>query len=822
MSTFLHDVRHSFRLMRKERAFTLTVLITLALCVGANTAIFSVVRTVLLDPLPYPNADRLVTIFNSYPGAGAARASNGIPDYFIRREQVESFEALAQYQGWGHTVGDAGDTERERSMRVTASFFSTLGTTPALGRAFREEEMDPGNEQVVILSHGYWQERFGGDPGVLESDLRIDGRPYRIVGVLPADFRMMATEQPRFYVPIPYPLDARGMDSWHSNSFSMIGRLAPGVSVGQAVAENDALNNALIDEWPVPNARQLLADVGFHTRIVPAHEDLVREIRPTLYLLWGGVFFVLLIGCVNIANLILARSQVHLRETATRLALGAPRARLAGQLLSHSLLLAGVGGVLGIGVGWAGVKMLAALGASQLPRGAEIGMDGGVLLFSVGLALLAGLVFGAIPAVQLLRTNLQSVLQTESRGGTADRRTLWLRNSLVTAQVALAFLLLIGAGLMLMSFRSALAVEPGFEPDNVLTARVSLPESRYPEGDSRERLVDAFVEQVAALPGTRAVGMTSQLPFTNSGNSSVIMPEGYTPPAGESLLSPFATWVAGDYFQAMGIPLLEGRFFDAQDGRGDRRVIILDQWLAERYFGDESPLGRRMLWGDVTEAPEEEDLFTIIGVVGTVKQNELTAAPGEHVGAYYFPYRANRQSNLLLVASTEGEPLSLTPAVRDRLTRLDGELPLFDVAAMRGRINESLTSRRATMVLLLTFAGVALFLAVIGIYGVLAYAVAQRTREMGIRMALGSTAREIFMLVVRHGARVTGAGLLIGAAAALVLGRLIQSLLFGVEPLEPVVLLSVAGLLAAVAIAACVVPAFQATRVDPVRALVGE
>ena len=822
MIAAMHAITQNIRLLWKERAFTSTVLITLAICTGANAAIFSVVNTVLLAPLPFADPDRLVVISNSYPGAGVPRASNGATDYFIRRERIQAFESIAQFQEWGHTVGEAGVTERTRSMRVTASFFPMLGVRPMLGRGFREEEMDPGNEQVVILSHAYWQERFAGDPRILERELRIDGRPYRIIGVLPPELRLPQSEQPRFYVPIPYPLDARGMDSWHSNNYQMWGRLRPGVSVERARIENATLNAALIAAWSVPNAKQLLEDAGYETLIAPAHDDLVRDIRSTLYLLWGGAVFVMLIGCVNIASLMLARSHVRLRETATRLALGAPRIRIARQVLTHSLLLAVPGGLLGVLLAMGGIPLLAALGAGDLPRGGEIRMDATVLLFGLGLAVLAGLIFGAIPSVQLLRSDLRSVLQSETRGGTADRRTLPVRTTLVTAQVALAFLLLIGAGLMLVSFRRALAVQPGFQPDGLLTASLALPASRYPDGAARTQFVDALVAGMRALPGVRHAGVTSQLPFGGNNSSSVVLPEGYEPPAGESLLSPFQTWVAGDYFSAMHIPLIEGRTFEAADGVGDRRVIILDEWLARRYFGDESPVGRRMLWGAVPAMADEEDYSTVIGVVGTIMQNDLTAEPASHVGAYYFPHRQTPGGFLTVVLEAAGAPQSLASVLRERVSRLDPELPLYDVSTMRARVDASLTGRRASMFLLLTFAGVALFLAMIGIYGVLAYAVAQRTREMGIRLALGSTTREIFVLVLRHGARVTGLGLVVGGLGAVLMGRLIQSLLFGVEPLDPGVVGSVAVLLGTVALAACAVPALQATRVNPIRAIVGD
>ncbi len=822
MSSLLRDLRHSVRLLWKEKVFTLTVLVTLAVCVGVNASIFSVVNTVLLQPLPFKDPEQLVVVSNSYPGAGVPRADNGVVDYFARRERVPSFAAVAQWQNTGYTVGEAGRTERVPSMRVTASFFPLLGVQPLLGRTFREEEMDAGNQHVVMLTHGYWQERFAGDRGVLDRDLRIGGQPYRIVGVLPPEFRLPQNEQPRLFVPIMYSLESRRSDNWHNNSFEMWARLRPGATVEQARAENDALNTAMIAEWNIPNAAQLLNDAGYRTLIEPAGKDLVRDVRSTLHLLWGGALFVLLIGCVNIAGLILARGQTRLRDMATRLAIGAPRRRLIRELLVHALTLALLGGTLGVLLALAGVKLLGAFGAGELPRGALIGVDLTVLLFTLGLAVGAGLVFGAIPSAQLLRVNIQSVLQTETRGGTAGRRTLSLRTALVTTQVGLAFLLLIGTGLMLVSFRSAVAVKPGFQPEGVFTAFLSLAGPGYGEPSARQQFAEALLDDIRTLPGVQAAGITTQLPFAGGHSSSVVLPEGYTLPPGESLLSPLRTVAGGDYFQAMAIPLIEGRLFEPQDGAGDRRVIILDEWLARRYFGDASPLGRRMLDGAVPEIADEDDYYTVIGVVGTIKQNDLTAPSAEHVGAHYFPYRANPGSSFSLVVRTDGDPLLLSGAVRDRIMRLDPELPMFNVQTLRGRIDTSLTGRRTSMRLLVVFSSVALFLAVIGVYGILAYTVAQRQREIGIRMALGSSTHRIFMLVLRHGLRVTGAGLLIGAVAALFMGRFMQSLLFGVEPIDIRVLLTAGAVLGTVALAACVIPALQAARIDPVRAIIDE
>ena len=818
----LNDLRHSLRLLGKEKAFSLTVILTLAVCVGANATIFSVVHKVLLAPLPYPDADRLVAVLNGYPGAGVPRASNSAPDFFLRRERMKSFEELAQYQGWGHTVGEVGATSREQTMRVSASFFPLLGARPALGRFFHEEEMAEGNARKVVLSHGYRMDRFAGDASAVGQDLRVDGVPYEIVGVLPESFRVTSPDQPRFYVPIPYTAAHRTLDQWHNNNFAMIGRLAEGATAEQAEAEGNALNQALIAEWPVPGAEQLLRDAGFNTMVTPLQEDLVRDIRGTLALLWGGVAFVLLIWCVNIANLILARSQVRAREMATRAALGAPRSRLAREVLTHAVLLATLGGVIGIGLAAIGMRALGTLGVDQLPRGSEIAMDAPVLLFTLAIAVVAGLIFGSIPLAQLLRQNLHGVLGAESRGGTADRKALRVRSGLVTAQVALAFLLLIGAGLMLASFRAALSVDPGFEAEGVWTGFVSLPAARYEDGDARARFAETLMEEVRALPGVRNAAVTTTVPFSGNNSSSVILPEGYTPPPGESILSPYQTAVGTGYFETMGIPLREGRTFTPADGVNGQRTLILDEWLANRYYPQGDALGRRMIWGAVPGQETEENIFTIVGVVGSIKQNDLTTPDAEHVGAYYVPYRANPSSFLTLVVRGEGRTEALTSGIRDRVRELDPELPLHGIETMHGRIDESLATRRTPMLLLMGFSGIALLLATIGIYGVLAYLVAQQTREMGIRLALGSSAREIFALVVSRGAIVTGMGLGVGAVASVVGGRIMQSLLFGVEPLEPVVLMTVAVVLGLVALAACVVPAWQATRIDPVRALVAD
>jgi predicted permease len=822
MDTLLQDLKFGAKLLWKEKALSVTVLLTLAVCVGANTTIFSVVNTVLLDPLPFFEPDRLVRVFNSYPNAGAERGSNSAPDFFFRRERVEAFEEVAAYQYWGHTIGEPGSPERLRTMRVTASFFPLLGVQPLIGRNFTEEEMAAGSEQVVILDYGFWQERFGGDPTAVGQTLRIDGRPYSIVGILPQGFDFLGQRESRLYVPIPFTPEDQTTEQLHNNNFEMIARLAPGATIQQAVDQIAVLDQALIEEWPIPNARQLLEDAGYHVRVLDLRQDLLRDIRPTFLMLWAGVAFVLLIGCLNIANLMLARSNIRLRELATRLALGAARARLARQLLTEAILIAVLGGVLGLGVGLGGLRLIEGMGVEDLPRGAEVGLDGTALAFTLLVALTAGIVFGLIPLVHILRSDLNSVFRAESRTGSASRKAVALRSALVTGQVAIAFILLIGAGLMFASLRAALNEDPGFEPGSVLTGYLSLPESRYGAADDRRQLIDEVLREVRALPGVSAAGVTSMIPFSDGGSSSVIVPEGYVPSPGESLLSPFRTTAGPGYFEALRIPLVEGRYFEEMDTEETGNVIIIDRWLARRYFGDESPIGRRMLSGTLPgmEENEEEYLYTIVGVVGTIKQNDLTES--EHVGAYYFTYKQRPPGFLTLTVRTAVSPLTLTGPIRSVVAKIDPDLPFYYPETLEHRVAESLVVRRTPMLLLMVFAGVALFLAAVGIYGVLAYTVTQRTRELGIRVAVGSSPRQLFALVVSQGLRVIGLGLLVGIIGSLLLVRLIQSLLYGVQPTNPLVLTTVAVVLAAVGVAACLLPARRATRIDPVVALSNE
>ena len=823
METLLRDLRFGLKLLWKEKAFSATVLLTLGVCIGANSTIFSVINTVLLKPLPYEESDQLVNVFNAYPGAGADRASNGGPDFFFRRDGVPAFEEVANYQGSGNTVGEAGSTERATSLMVTSTFLDVLRVQPVRGRNFTWEEMEPGLHQKVILSYAYWQDRFGGDDSVLEQDLRVDGVPYSIVGVLPETFRVAGRSQETdFLLPIPFPPEARSLEAWHSNSFSQIARLAPDASIEQARSQVDALNNRLIDEWPFPEARQLLDDAGFHTQIHPAKDDMLRDIRPSLLMLWAGVAFVLLIGCVNIANLMLARSNVRMRELATRLALGADRSRLGKQLLTEAVLLGVIGGGLGLFLGYAGLQLMGSLGVENLPRGAEVALDRTVVLFTLFLGLGAGVIFGSIPLVHVMRSDLNAVFRAESRSGTASRRAVLLRSGLVSGQVAVAFILLIGAGLMLRSFRAVLEVEPGFDPAGVVAGFVALPDVRYPEtaGQSRVRGRTSSGDPGPSGSGLRQPDHPVALRRKPVGKCDTS--GGLSAPPGESLLSPYQNWIGTDYFIAMGIPIVEGRTFDSRDDSDGQQVIIIDEWLANRYYPDESPLGKRMLWGTVPGAEEdqEDNLFTIVGVAGSHRQNNLVES--QYVGSYWFPLAQAPRLFLTLLMKTGGDPLTLVEPARAVVSRLDPEVPFFAVRTMQDRIDESLMDRRAPMLLLMVFAGVALFLAGVGIYGALAYSVTQRTREMGIRIAIGSGTGEVFRLVVGQGLKVVGIGLALGILGSLGLAQLIRTLLYGVQTTDPLVMASMAVLMGVTGLVACLLPARRATRIDPVVALTGD
>jgi predicted permease len=823
MERMLQDLRFAARLLWKDRSFTATTVATLALCLAANTAIFAIVHSVLLRPLPFPEPERLATVYNGYPAAGYERSANSVPDYYDRLRDVSAFEELAAYRATGVTVGgeQQGEAERVTSLLVTPSFFRVLRVQPFRGQLFTEHEAEPGHERKVVLSYGLWQRRFAGRDDAVGQDLRIGGMPHAVIGVMPQGFTFVDPSV-QLWTPVAFTAEQRADNQRHSNNWQQLGRLRPGAMLEQAQSQIDAINARNLEAFP--QWREVTINAGFRTRVVGTQEDLVREARRTLLLLWGGAFLVLIIGCVNVANLISVRASARVRELATRAALGASLARLSRQLLTETVVLAAIGGALGVVMGWWFLRSATVLGFERLPRGSEISLEPSSLAMTLGLIVLTGLVVGVLPVLMLRRVNLGQIIREEGRSGTASRGARLVRRMLVTSQVALALVLLVGAGLLLASFQRVLAIDPGFEADHLLTGSISLPIARYADDSAVSTTIERVLERVRALPGVQAAGVTTSLPFGGSYSDGVIFAEGYQMAAGESVISPNRIHVSDGYFETMRIALREGRLFDARDRAGALRSIIVDERLARRFWPDQSPTGRRMYLPnlkDLMKPPERDDeYFHVVGVVEQTRLRGLVDGTDiQTVGVYYFPYAAMPSRGVSLAVRTSLEPTTVTSAIRGEISAIDSELPFYNVRTMEQRVDESLMDRRTPMLLALGFASVALFLAAIGIYGVLAYQVSQRAREIGIRLALGAAASSIFRMVLGEGALMVAVGSALGLAGAFLLRRTLEAQLYEIGAMDPGVLVAVALVLTIVALVACVLPARRAARTDPVVAL---
>jgi len=819
MDRLLQDVRFGIRLLWKDLGFTATAILTLGICIGANTAIFAVVNSVLLQPLPVPHAEQLIYMYNSYPGAGVVGGSTGVPDYYDRLRETNVFQEQALYNTRGVTLGNQGDPQRVTSMMATPSLLRLLQVQPLRGRLFSDADGEIGQTNKAILTYASWQQWFGGREDAVGRDVRINGEPYTVVGVLPQGFSFLQPDV-RVWLPVAFSAREKSDDSRHSNNWSYVARLKPTASVEQARQQVDALNARNLDRFP--QLKQVLINAGFHTVVVPLHAQLVQDIRSTIYLLWGGVVFVLLIGAVNVTNLMLIRSSARMKELATRHALGAGLGRIAAQILSESVMLTLLGGAFGLGLGFAGVRLLARFGLDRAPQGTSVTVDVTVMAFTFALAVLAGIGVSLIPILGVRRMNLSQAFREEGRSGTASRGARTVRRLLVTAQVAFAFMLLIGAGLLLASFQKILAVRPGFDPAHVMTGVVSPPASRYREDAQLIAFWNQLRERVAALPGVQAAGITSNLPLGGNYSDSVILAEGYVMAPGESLISPYRISVSPGYFEAMSIPLKRGRLFTGSDNQRAPNVVVIDERLAKRFWKDSDPIGRRM-WKP--ESPDEltrgpgasSHFYTVVGVVGNVRMTGLTEK--EPVGTYYHPHAQEVARGMTLVTRTTGDPSSIVGAIRKQVAALDPELPFFSVRPMQERLEQSLVSRRTPMLLALLFGAIALFLAAVGIYGVLAYQVSQRRKELGIRIALGSDGRRIFGLVVSEGLWLLSIGVALGIGGAFAMRRAMETQLFGIQPMDLRVLALVAAVLGAVAFSACAVPARRASRIDPLIAL---
>lgn len=811
MSTLVPLVRLAIRRWIHEPGFTATTLATLALCIGANLAIFAVVDSVLLRPLPFPEADRLVTLFNSYPKAGKDRDGTSLTSYYERQGNIPAFAQIAATEDVTVIVGEPGSTERVVAGRASADFFATLGAKPVMGRAFTEAEMTYQSDHEVVLTDEYWRQQFGADPHVLGKSIRSDGLLRTVVGVLPPDFRFLSSRA-RIYFPLSSEEAERNLAARHNGNMLQIARLAPGATVAEAQAQIDAHNAAHAAEFPY--ARQI-AEAGFRTTVVPLHADHVASIRPTLLLLQAGVLFLLVIGSVNIVNLLLIRASGRVKELAIRQSMGANRQHVVSEVMVETVLLTMVGGLLGLLVGVGGIQFLGALGADQLPLGAHIAVDGRL----AGVALLGSIALGLLIAVPIawfnLHSHLANVLKSESRGGTVGRAVQRVRHGFIVVQLASAFVLLAGAGLLGLSLQRAMEVPTGFRADHVLTGRFSLPWNGYHDLASFSTFADRLLEAAAHQPGLSKFGVITGVPLSGGKASDVVSVVGYVREPGASVVMHSTYGVTGDYFAAMGIPLRAGRFIDAADSRRTELNCVVDEIFARRYWPHGSAIGQQLFTGATRN--DGDPLFNVVGVVGAVRQAALTE--GTTTGAVYFPFRYYFSRNYFLVARTDLPPESLASTMRSVVRQADPELPVDDIRSMEVRITDSLVARRSPAVLAGIFAGVALLLAAIGTYGVLAYTVAQRRREIGVRMALGAQPEQIRTQFLALGLRLLIAGTALGALGAWAAGRTMQAVLFNIPALPLANLGGTAAVMSLVTLSACLLPSRSAAGTSPMAAL---
>ena len=805
----MRDVRYAVRTLIRQPAFALAAILTLAIGIGANTAIFGLLYQIFLRPLPYPEPERLVYVWNTYPRMGLPKAAVSIPDYLDRIEQAPSIEDATLVTMGSLSLAIDGEPAQLRSLAVTPSFFSTLRKSPMLGRAFVETDATPDADNFAILTYGLWTSRFGSDPSVVGRDVRLGGEPYTVVGVLPADF-VLPMRNIAVLVPFAFTPQQKS-DAGRGNEFSsMIARLRPGATITALDAEMQAIVRRNLER--LPERRPFSEASGFGGYAVPMRDELAGDTRTPVLVLQAGVFLLLVIACVNVANLLLMRATGRGRELAIRTALGAGRGRLVRQTLVEGLVLSAVGGAGGLALGLIGVRALVASRAASLPAYVEPHVDIAVLFFTLLMTVATGVFFGAVPALAVIGGNVGSFLKDDATRNSGGRGVGWARASLVVAETALALMLLVGTGLLVKSFAALTSVNPGFSSQGVLTARISLPMARYPDDAARRSFWERVIEKARAMPGVTAAGLTSNVPFNgnvSSGSYSII---GYTPPVGEALPHGRQEVIGADYVKAMQIPLLAGRLFTDADDPDGQRVVIVDQYLVDRYFKGQDPIGQQIRRGGPTSPP-----ITIVGVVGTINAIDL----GQPVAKerLYYPMRQTPLAMMDVVLKAGRDPRALVTELRALVASIDPEQPLADVKTMDEWVGQSLEGRRTPTVLLALFGAVALILAAMGIYGVLAYGVAQRERELGIRQALGADRPDILTLVLKEGLRTAGLGLLIGLIASAGLTRYLSGLLFGVSALDPIVFVVVTAVLLAVAAAACYFPARRATGVDPVVAL---
>ncbi len=792
----LKDLRYGLRMLRRKPGFTAVAVLTLALGIGSNTAIFSVVNAVLLRPLPYPEPGRLVSVYESLPQGGTGSVS--VPNLMDWRAQSDVFTGIAAYQYGDFNLQEEQQPVRAVGATVTANFFEVLGATPQAGRGFVAGEDRAGGERVVVLSDKLWRRSYGAAPDIVGRDILLGGEKYQVVGVMPPSVQFPSASV-ELWVPLVF---GEGQSANRgSHAFLTLARLRPGVGFEQAQAQMSTIGRVIEQQHPAQQE-------GRGVTLVRLEEEVVQGVRPALLILLGAVGFVLLIACTNVANLLLARAAARRKEVAIRSALGAGRWRLVRQFLTESVLLSIAGGAAGLLVAHWTLKGLSALAAGYVSRAGEVGLDWRVLGLAAVLSVLTGVVSGIAPALHASRADVQETLKESGNAGSSPRGT-WLRSGLAVAEVASALVLLVGAGLLVKSFLRLQQVETGLRPEGVLTMRVSLPAARYDTAQKSSIFYREALGRVSALPGVEAAGIINMLPLQRYGSNGEIQVEGRPPlPPGRVPLTEYRTASAG-YFKALGIPLLAGRLFETADEAEGARPVVVSQTLVRTFFPEGEALGKRISTGG-------DSWWTVVGVVGDVKQSGLTQPSRPEL---FFPYTASRADGMTLVIRSANDPADLTAAVRREVQAVDPNQPVYNVRTMEEVIDLSISNRKLNMTLLTIFAGLATLLSVVGIYSVMSYLVTQHTREIGIRVALGARPSNILRLVLGQGLALTLVGVGVGALAALGLMRLMSSLLYGVEGTDPLTYVSVSLLLILVALAACYVPARRAMRVDPLVAL---
>jgi putative ABC transport system permease protein len=807
------DLRHAFRLLRKSKGITATALITLALGIGATTAIFSTVYSLMLKPLPFQEPEQIVELYTSAVKAGLNRMPANVPFYLDYSANASSYENLALWTFFYGLVGENDSVARVAGVRTTAEMFNILRIQPVIGSFFTKEQNRPGADKVIVLTQSYWQTQYGGSPGVLGQEVRIDDENYKVIGVAPHVLETFDARM-KFVLPFSWPPAAENPQGRYGVGLSLFGRLKPAVTASQADAEAKTLEKRFVDAGP-PQLKEFVERSAMTMNVGGVQEQRVEPVRPTLLMLQGGVAFVLLIGCFNVANLLLVRSNARQSELAIRSALGAGRGAIARQFLLESLLLTSVGAALGLAVAWSALRVTNFYLAKMLPQSQPASLDWRVLGFAVALAVVVGLLIGLVPVLHILRTNLAAVIQSNSRGSSSSRGMRALSGGLVVAQVSVALMLLTGAGLLIYSFAQALRVDTGLEPANVVTASIALTRQHRASDEAANNIRERLLQAMREIPGVTSAALSFSTPFKGGLPINAFTLENDTLPAGSPQPGAFRVIVTPGYLQTLGVKLLEGRFYEEADMAPGRRLYVVDQSFARKFFPDRPAIGGRFTFGNRPDKPE--DWPQIIGVVKDVPHNGVEEKSGNPF--IYQIMQGGRPPGLTLFVRTARPASDMVSALRNKVREIDPALPLFDAGGLEEAVDSSFDNRRAVMLLLATFAGLALFLSALGIYGVLAYDVSQRTREIGVRSAIGASQGQIAGLILRQGLLKGGIGIAVGLALAALLSRSMASLLFDVRPTDPAVYAVVSLVLIAVALLASYLPARRAARIDPLIAL---